>query len=181
MKRKIFLLLITHFSVVNFYGQTYYPVSAASSVTVTIKNVGMDTEGKLSGLDGTIQFNPADLKTASFSVTADVATINTDIAVRDSALQGAEYLDVKRFPKISFVSKMVTQPVKTGAYIVRGTLTLKGISKEVSIPFTVVPKNDGMLFTGEFKINRLDFKIASESIVLSNSMTISMVVFAKKG
>ena len=181
MIKRILCILIIVLSVRDFYGQNYYPVSSVSSITVTIKNVGMAIDGKLSGLDGEIRFNPADLATASFSVSVPVNTINTEIAVRDSVLLTSDYLDAKRFPKISFVSKLVTQPVKGGPYIVKGTLVLKGIAKEISIPFTAVPKNDGLVFTGEFKINRLDFKIASESVVLSNNMTVSLVVFAKKG
>jgi polyisoprenoid-binding protein YceI len=131
-------------------------------------------------LEGEIHFNPADLKTSYFSVSIDANTINTGIDVRDSALLTDEYLAARSFPRISFVSRQISQPNKTGPFIVKGTLTLKGINKEVSFPFTAVPKNDGMLFTGEFRINRLDFKIAPGSTVLSDNMTVSLTVFAKK-
>ena len=160
--------------------QNYIPVDNVSSVTIIIRNVGMATEGKISGLEGSIVFNPNDLKNASFSVSVDANSINTDIHVRDSALKTAEYLDAKRFPRISFVSKQISQANKSAPFMVKGMLTIKGISKEISFPFTAVGQNDGLLFTGECKVNRLQYKIGVGSLVLSDNMTISLVVFAKK-
>jgi polyisoprenoid-binding protein YceI len=161
--------------------QNYIPVDNVSSVKIIIRNVGMATEGKISGLEGSIVFNPNDLKNASFAVTVDANSINTDIDVRDSALKTAEYLDAKKFPRISFVSKQISQANKSAPFMVKGILTIKGISKEISFPFAVAPKNDGLLFTGECKVNRLQYKIGVGSVVLSDNMTISLVVFAKKG
>jgi len=181
MTKKNFLFLIVFILGANgIAAQTYSPVDKASTVKVIIKNLGMGIDGKLSGLEGEIHFNPADLKIASFSVSIDANTISTGIDVRDSALLTDEYLAARSFPRISFVSRQIGQPNKAGPFIVKGVLTLKGISKEISFPFTAVPQNDGMLFTGEFRINRLDFKIAPASTVLSNNMTVSLMVFAKK-
>ena len=160
--------------------QLYSPVDKASSIKVTIKNVGMAIDGTLTGLEGEIKFNPADLKNAFFSVSVDANTINTDIDIRDSALRGEAYLNAKNFPKISFLSKQITRVNKAGPYTVKGTLTIKGISKETSLNFTAVPKNDGILFTGEMRVNRHDFRIGVGSLVLSDTMLVTLVVFAKK-
>ncbi len=160
--------------------QLYRPVDKESSVKIIIKNDGMATDGTLTGLEGNIQFNSADLKNASFAITLYANTINTGIDVRDNAIKGEEYLDTKKFPAISFVSRQVTQINKAAPFTVKGTLTIKGISKEISFPFTAVQKEDGILFTGEMRINRLDFKIGVSSLDLSNSMSISLNVFAKK-
>ncbi len=188
VSKKICLLFFLHTTFVFLFllpikgrAQVYRPVDAVSSVKITIKNFGMAIDGILSGLDGDIIFNTADLKNSHFAVTLDVRTINTDIAVRDSTLQTAEYLDTKRFPRISFVSKQIIPAGKPDAYLVKGMLTIKGISKETSFPVTVLPKDGGLLFTGEMKINRLDFKIAVGSTVLSDNLTVSMKVFAKNG
>lgn len=141
----------------------------------------MEIDGKLTGLEGDIHFNTADLKGSSFSLSIDAGTINTGIDVRDENLRGDEYLDTKKFPRISFVSKQITTVNKPNAYSLKGILTIKGISKEIIFPFTAVPKNDGLLFTGAFKVNRLDFKIGVGSLVLSDNMVISLSVFTKKG
>lgn len=163
------------------YGQNYRVIDNASSVKVSIKNAGMEIEGKLTGLEGDIHFSPTDLKGSSFSVSIDANTINTGIDVRDENLRGDEYLDTKKFPRISFVSKQVTALNKPNTYSMKGTITIKGISKEIVFPFTAVPKNDGLVFTGYFKVNRVDFKIGVGSLVLSDNMVISLSVLAKKG
>jgi polyisoprenoid-binding protein YceI len=160
-------------------GQSYQPVDKSSSVKVIVKNAGMDVEGRLTGLDGEISFNPADLKTASFSISVDAKTINTGIDVRDENLRGEEYLNTGAYPRISFVSKQVTQ-LKPGSYLVKGTLTIRGISKDINLPFTAVPKNDGLLFSGQLRLNRMDYKIGVGSLVLSDGMQLSLNVFAKK-
>lgn len=183
MKRVIsFFLALFFLSFVNMlYGQNYRVLDNASSIKVSIKNAGMDIDGKLTGLEGEIHFNPADLKGSSFSVSIDANTINTGIDVRDENLRGDEYLDTKKFPRISFISKQVTALSKPNAYSMKGTITIKGISKEIVFPFTAVPKNDGLLFAGECKVNRIDFKIGVGSLVLSDNMVISLLVLAKKG
>ncbi len=140
----------------------------------------MATEGRLSGLEGEIRFSPSDLKNALFSVSVSAASINTDIDIRDSTLRSKSYLDAENNPRISFVSKQITQPIKSGPYYIKGTLTIKGISKDINFPFTVVPKNGGLLFSGEMRLYRHDFKIGEGSMVLSDNMSIALTVFAQK-
>lgn len=176
----ILLISFFFFQVTTVFSQTYHPVDEKSVVTFIIKNFGMRVDGKLSGLEGAIRFNAADLKNASFSVSMDANTVNTQIDVRDSSLGTAAYLNAQLFPKISFASKQITAGNKPGIFFVKGILTIKGISKEISFPFTVVPQKDGILLNGEFKIRRLDYKIGVNSTVLSEYLTVSLSVFAKK-
>jgi polyisoprenoid-binding protein YceI len=178
--KNIFLYIILVFSAITVHAQAYQPVDSRSQVKVVIKNVGMDTEGRLSGLQGSIRFNPVDLKSAVFDMSIDATSINTDIEPRDRALREAEYLDAIQHPRISFHSKQVTQMAGGKGYLLKGTLTIKGISKEISFPFTATPTADGMLFSGEMKLNRKDFRIATGSIVLAESFTVVLSVFASR-
>jgi polyisoprenoid-binding protein YceI len=183
MKRVISLLLSLFLLACGniLYAQNYRVIDNLSSVKVSIKNAGMEIDGKLTGLEGDILFNPSDLKGASFSVSINANTINTGIDVRDENLRGDEYLDTKKFPRISFVSKQITALNKPNTYSMKGILTIKGISKEIVFPFTAVPKNDGLIFAGDLRVNRIDFKIGVGSLVLSDNMLISLSVLAKKG
>ena len=182
MKIRLFsiILLFTLFRGGMAFTQTYIPVNNASTIRIVIKNMGMGTEGKMTGLEGEIKFNPADLKSSFFSVSADATTIDTDIPVRDSSLKTKEYLNTQQYPKILFLSKQITPGSKHGMYFVKGTLTIKGISKDINFPFTVAPKNDGIQLTGDMRVNRLDYKIGVGSVVLSDNLTVSLNVFAKK-
>ena len=177
---KLLLGIILAQSTVIATAQSYQVVDNASSVKFVIQNFGMGTDGKFSGLQGSIKFNPANSKAAFFTVSVDATTVNTEIDVRDSALQTAGYLDAKKFPLISFTSKQITTTEKTDVFIVKGTFTIKGISKDISFPFRVIYKDDGILLAGECKINRRDFTIGEGSLVLSDNIRISLSVFAKK-
>jgi len=181
MKRVFFLWVLFICNYQPVFTQTYQPVDQRSSVRFVIKNVGMDTEGKFSGLEGSIIFNPADLKNASFSISIDANSVNTDIEPRDNNLREAEYLDTKKFPRISFISKQVTHTARPDIFLVKGTITIKGISKELVFQFKTTPADDGLLFTGEMKLNKNDFKIGIGSLVLSDNLTVILSVFARKG
>jgi polyisoprenoid-binding protein YceI len=61
-----------------------------------------------------------------------------------------------------------------------GTITIKGVSKEIRFPFTQKPKNGGYLFEGEFKLNRLDFGVGEKSFSLADELTVELSIFAKK-
>ncbi len=82
--KKILFLLIVNFVVVGLPAQILAPVDAASSVKFTIKNFGLKVDGSMKGLQGKITFNPAGLATASFTVSADATTINTNNGTRDT-------------------------------------------------------------------------------------------------
>jgi polyisoprenoid-binding protein YceI len=161
--------------------QQYVPDASTSKVLITIKNVGMDTEGELSGMDGTIHFVPADLKSALFEISVKANSIKTGIDVRDNNLLSVEYLDANAHPNISFQSTQVTNGSQKGQYLMKGIFTIKGISKPVVFPFTVTEKEEVLLFTGNCRIKRSDYKIATGSVVLSDMIMVSLKVFAKKG
>jgi polyisoprenoid-binding protein YceI len=177
MKQFIFgvLILITTVSP----AQSFKPVADQSSVKFTIKNFGFNVTGTLSGLNGDVQFDPADLSHASFDVTVDVSTINTGIDMRDNHLRSEDYFDVKNYPQIHFISTRVVNSKKAGTFIVYGNLTIKETTKEITIPFTAQPQTDGYLFTGEFKMNRRDFSIGGSGTI-SNDLKVKLEVVTKK-
>ena len=55
---------------------------------------------------------------------------------------------------------------------------IKGVSKNVVIPFTVKPTAKGVLFEGEFAIDRRDYGVGGGSMVLSNEVNIKLKVLA---
>ncbi len=170
-----FIFLIT--GILSVYAQQYTPVNDKSEVRFTVKNFGLNTDGTLSGLKGTILFDPSRLTDASFNVSVDVNTINTGIDMRDSHLKREEYFYIEKYPNISFSSTAIK--ADNDGYIVSGQLTIKGISKSISFPFTTVTQNGGMLFTGNFSINRKDFNLGGGSTVLSNNIDVQLKVFAQ--
>ena len=180
MLKKIFTTLAI-FSTIILSAQTYTPTDQGSKVRFVIKNFGINTGGTFDGLSGNITFDPASLATASFTVSVDAKTVDTDMEARDNHLRKAEFFDVEKYPKLSFRSTKVTTTNKDGYLFMFGVITIKNVSKEVSFPFTQKSKDDGILFEGEFKLNRRDFGVGGKSFSMGDELTVELSIFAKKG
>ena len=161
------------------YSQSYQPVEEKSTIKFTIKNFGVNTGGSFKGPQGAINFDPSDLSKSAFDVTVPAETIDTDNESRDKHLKGEDYFSINEFPTISFKSDKVEGNAKKG-YTVKGKLTMKGVTKDISFPFTAVQQGTDWLFSGEFKLNRRDFKIGGNSAVLSDNLVVSLSVLATK-
>ena len=179
MIKKVFTA-IALFCVVTAFGQNYTPTDAGSKVRFVIKNFGINTGGTFEGLAGSVVFDPANLAGASFNVSVDSKTVNTDMEARDNHLRKEEYFDVEKYPKLSFRSTKITTTNKEGYLFMFGVITIKNISKEISFPFKQTSKDGGILFDGEFKLNRLDFGVGGKSFSMSDELNVELSIFAKK-
>ena len=119
----------------------------------SVKFDGGDPSGEFKGLKGTINFDPSNLKDSKFTVSIDVATINTGNGMKNTHAMSEKWLDASKFPLISFSSKEIVK-TSTG-YEARGTLDMHGVQKEITLPFTF-EKN---IFTGSISVNRMDYNI----------------------
>jgi polyisoprenoid-binding protein YceI len=168
---KIVLIIATCASLLFLQGKELKVKS--SSISFKIKNAGMTTNGSFSGLESKIIFDP--LKPDKSSITASVnsASVNTGNNTRDGHLRKTEYFDVSNHPKISLSSVKIE---KTGPISFTGTfkLSIKGVTKEVKIPFLYMKTADKTEMKGSFSINRLDYNVGESSFTLSDDVTISL-------
>jgi len=176
------ILILTLFIAINTSAQNYSPVDTGSKVHFVIKNFGIATGGDLSGIRGIILFSPDSLARCSFDVTVAVATVNTSNTMRDKSLVSDEYFDAAQYPVLRLVSTKIGKTNKTdsGFYYFTGNLIIKGITKEISFPFHAKKINEDYVFTGNFDIDRTLYGVGEKSMVLSNSVTVSLKVAAKK-
>lgn len=177
-KISILLFFIVLFGKGN--AQNLMPVDEGSAIKFSIKNFGFSTGGSFTGLKGKIQFDAANTNLTSFTVSLDAASINTDNQSRDKHLRKEEYFNVEKYPVISFASAGVSTGDKPGTFLMKGNLTIKGVTKQISYPFTAIEQNNGFLFSGSFNINRRDFGVGGSSMVLADNLLVSLSVFAKK-
>lgn len=157
----------------------YKPADKKSMVQFTIDNFGFDVKGSFTGIQGLINFDLQTPQNSNMDITIDANTVNTDNTLRDKHLKDEGYFDVKNYPNIHFLSSKVTDAGKTGSYLVTGTLTIKGKSKNISIPFTAAQQNEEFLFKGSFKINRKDFGIGGTSTI-ANELEVFLNIYAAK-
>jgi polyisoprenoid-binding protein YceI len=167
-------------SVLSIHSQTYTPTDNGSKIHFVIRNFGIRTGGDFTGLKGTIVFNPNALSISRIDVTVDAATVDTDNNTRDKHLRSADYFNSEKYPVLGFKSTKVAESTIAGRYFIIGNLTIKGITKQVQFGFSATPVNNGYLFVGEFKINRRDFGVGSNSLVLSDDVSVNLKIAAIK-
>ena len=177
MKQFFWLVLIVFLSVA-VKAQNLTPTDEGSKVHFIIKNLGFNTGGDLSGLKGSIKFDEKNISTAAFDVTVETSTIDTDNEMRDGHLKKEEYFDVAKYPVIHIVSTRIQNTNKPATYMFTGNLTIKGTTKKISFPFTVINKDNGKLFTGGFGINRRDFKVGGGSFSMSDNLKVQLSIYA---
>ena len=171
---KIIFLTIAFLAIKASHAQSLRPDASKSKVSFSIRNFGLKTDGTLTGLQGSLELDPANAEPKSILLSVDANTINTDNKMRDNHLRKAEYFDVAQFPRLRFTA---TSFSKTAAgYLVKGNLTIKGTTRQVDIPCTVTKDNGGMLFKGSFPINRRDFKVGGGSISLADDLTVNFQI-----
>jgi polyisoprenoid-binding protein YceI len=142
-----------------------------ADVAFTIKNAGLNVSGTFSGFQGDIDFSTNQITKAKINATVQANTIKTGIDARDKHLKKAEYFNIAEYPVITMQSKFFA---KAGDNNYRGyfKLTIKGITKDIMIPFTFVETGNKATIKGEFELDRLDYKVGEKSFVLSNNVKV---------
>jgi polyisoprenoid-binding protein YceI len=170
------MLMLVLMMALNTMAQAYQPVDDKSTVKFVIKNFRINTGGDFKGLQGAITWDAAAPDKSAFDISIDAASVNTNNESRDHHLHQEDYFNVAQYPKITFKSDKIT---KSGSsFTAYGKLSIKGTTKDISIPFTATDKDGGCLFDGSFKLNRKDYKVGGNSVVLSDEVIVSLSVFA---
>ena len=176
MMKKIYIAALLIFAATAGFAQTV----TKSDISFKIKNLGFNVTGIFSGLQADIKFKPNDLAGSSIEASVASNTVNSDNESRDNHLKSEDYFDVAKYPEISFVSKKISNSTKEGELFLEGDITIKGVTKSISFPFTATPKGNDYLFEGEFMLNRRDFGVGGNSLVMADNLTVSLSVVGKK-
>lgn len=174
-----------------FPAEKYEIDTVHSSVGFSVRHMVIsDVKGEFNTLSGTIMFDKGDIANSSVNVTIDAASIDTDNEKRDGHLKSPDFLAVEEHPEITFASKSIRKT--DDGYVAVGDLTLRGVTKEVSIPFTVAGPitdsygNQRIGANGELTIDRHDFGVSwsqtldNGGLVVGNEVKISLDVEAVK-
>lgn len=139
-------------------------------ITFKAKNAGLDVIGTLDIIDLNILIDENNLAQSHVIATADPRSINTGIKIRDNHLRKSDYFDVTTHPVIKLQSIQLTRAGKSlqGVF----DLTIKNITKRVTIRFTRKKQDTSVRFEGSFIINRMDYKIGEASSILENNVQI---------
>jgi len=132
---------------------------AKSHVRFVIKQMNVPVEGGFRRFSATANFDPRKIERANFRVELDVASIDTGSADGDGEARRPQWFDAARYPKATFVSRTVAKGAD-GRFVTSGELTVKGRSRAISLPFSLVRQEGGAwLAEGRLPISRGDFGI----------------------
>ncbi len=93
--------------------------------------------GSFRTFNGHFSFDERKPETNSVSVTIDTASLDTNHAERNKHLRSADFFDVANYPKATFQSSSYEATGKHSG-IIRGKLTLHGVTKEIEISVTQI-------------------------------------------
>jgi polyisoprenoid-binding protein YceI len=119
---------------------------------------GSPFEGKFTRWSGRIDYDPANPAAAKVVVDIDIASAQTGDAQKDQSLPGAEWFDAKGFPKARFEATGF-KPKGGDSFEAPATLTIRGMSKNVTLPFTLDVKGAQARAKGRLDIVRTDYGV----------------------
>jgi len=140
--------------------------NAHTSVGFSVKHLGINnTKGSFQKFSGTFSYDPKKVEETKIHVEIDSSSLDTGNLKRDEHVKSKDFLDVGKFPKISFVSKSVK--ASGDGLDVTGDLTIHGVTKSVVLHVTDVAgpgvnpldKKNHMGASASAKIKRQDFGI----------------------
>jgi polyisoprenoid-binding protein YceI len=147
-----------------------------------------NVKGEFTAVSGKLELNSADITKSRVEASVDATTINTREAQRDAHLKSADFLDVEKFPVLTFKSTRIS---KAGAEEIKvdGDLTIHGVTRNVSFEVegpTPAMKdpwgNTRIGLSATTRINRKDFGLTWNStletggILVGEDVTITLDV-----
>ena len=137
-----------------------------SEIYFKVKHMMISTvTGQFKQFDGTVETNGDDFSSAKIYFNANVNSVFTNNEQRDAHLRNNDFFDAENFPQITFEGDKL-EKIDDGEYKLSGTLTIKEISKEITLNvefggLTTDPWGNARAgFSVSGKINRQDFGVS---------------------
>ena len=155
-----------------------YVQAPGSTLAFASQYDGETFTGSFPGFDTKLSFDPAQLANAKLDVTIPLAGAKTGNADRDSTLQGTDFFNVAKYAQARYTANKF-RSLGGNQYAADGTLSLRGISKPVTLNFTWAPGAKPVL-AGKATVKRLDFGVGggdwSDTGTIPNEVAISTKV-----
>jgi polyisoprenoid-binding protein YceI len=154
-----------------------------SAAQFSVRHLGVSTvRGAFTKVSGTATFDPADPSKTSLDATIDAASVDTRVEMRDNDLRSPHFLEVQKYPSITFKSRQA-KSAGSGKLQITGDLTIHGVTKEVvldvdgpSAPIKDPWGNQRIGASATTKINRQDFGVNGAPGVVGDDINITIDV-----
>ena len=129
-----------------------------SEIVFVSKQMGVPVEGRFKKFDAQMAFDPAKPELSKVAFTVDIASATIGVPETDAELPKATWFNTAKFPQATFLSTSV-KGLGGSKIEVSGKLSVKGASRDVVIPVTLVQAGAATTATGAFAVKRLTFKV----------------------
>src|SRR5699024_10135084 len=124
--KRLLILLLSCLPAVALAG-TWQVEPAASRLGFDGSFQGQPFHGRFKQSSAAIDDDPDALATASFDVTVNLASVDTQSAARDQALTGSDFFAVSKYPQAHYATRSFSRN-GDDQVVAHGTLTIRGIS-----------------------------------------------------
>ncbi|HUD67688.1 MAG TPA: YceI family protein [Candidatus Sulfotelmatobacter sp.] len=152
-----------------------------SSAQFSVRHLGVSTvRGAFTKVSGSAKHDPTDPSKTSLDASIDASSVDTRVEMRDNDLRSPNFLEVQKYPTITFHSKQ-TKAAGAGKLQITGDLTIHGVTKEVvldvdgpSAPIKDPWGNQRIGASAATRINRKDFGINGAPGAVGDEITITI-------
>lgn len=144
-------------------------------------------EGRFREFSGKIKYDPSHPSGTEVEFTVYTRSVDSRNERRDNALRSHEFFHVSRYPTMTFKSTR-TIAQHDGQLLIEGELTIRGITKHVTVPVKVLGLKDtgselGTLagFEAMFTVDREEFGIGDGWAIIGREATIQLLIGAGSG
>jgi polyisoprenoid-binding protein YceI len=135
---------------------------ANSQLGFETKVMGESDVGLFQRWDADIRFDPKQLDRSKVVVTVQTSSESSSDASHDQTAQGPDWFASALFPTATFATRSF-KDLGGGRYEAAGDLTIRGVSKPVTLPFTLRITGDEAKMTGETTVDRTLFGVGQGS------------------
>lgn len=171
-------------------GRTAWKLDPAhSTVEFAVKHMMISTvKGRISDVDATIYTDEKNPRNSSVEATLRAASIDTRTDQRDQHLRSADFLNVEKYPEISFKSTRIQGDKER--FQVTGDLTIRDVTKEITLDVEFQGRNrdpwggERVGFSATGKIDRRDFGLTynqaleTGGVLVGNELKLSIEIEA---
>jgi polyisoprenoid-binding protein YceI len=125
--------------------------------------------------DAQITFDPKNLPGSMVVATIEMGSARTGDPSRDEALPTADWFSAKVYPKATFTSRSITA-TGPGRYVANGVLSIRNVSRNVSLPFTLNITGDTARMAASVPLNRGAFGVGQAQWKTGESVPLAVQI-----
>lgn len=152
-----------------------------SSAQFSVRHLGVSTvRGAFMKVSGSAKYDPANPANDSLMASIEAKSVDTRVEMRDNDLRSPNFLDVEKYPTITFQSKQI-KAAGDGKLQIVGDLTIHGVTKEVTLdcdgpsaPIKDPWGNQRIGASASTKVNRKDFGVNGAPGVVGDDISITI-------